>query len=315
MELSYCVVNTNARDQVRGCVETIRRTHPASVDHEIVVLDNASDDGSVETLRDHWPDVRLIAQDRRAGFAANLNVLMREAHGRFILSLNEDSGLLPGAAETLLDALESDPRAGAAGAMLLDSDGHPAPCAYREQGLGAALAAAFFLNGPLITQSGGERTREVGWVRTAAFMIRRDAGEEVGWFDEEFFFYSEDPDFQQRLRDAGWRILHVPQAKAVHTEQEARDRTASPRRVVQFHRGRDLYMRKHHGRIAAAVARVLWAWSYVPRAIAALVIPGHDPRSYWLHARQALNPSRGEGMREDAAAYNRRLDAREPAST
>jgi N-acetylglucosaminyl-diphospho-decaprenol L-rhamnosyltransferase len=302
MELSYCVVNTNARDDLLKCLEAIQRTHPADVEHEIIVLDNASTDGSAEAVQERWPEARVIARDRRAGFAANLNQLMREARGRFILSLNEDTEVLPGATEALLEALTSHSRAGAAGAMLLDSDGRPTPCAYREQGLGAALAAALFLNRWLIVQSGGERTREVGWVRTAAFMIRGGAAKEVGYFDDEFFFYSEDPDFQKRLHDAGWLVLHVPAAKVIHSEQEVRDRTASPRRVVQFHRSRDLYMRKHHGPVAAGLARVLWAWSYVPRAIAALFIGGHDPRWYWMNARQALRPSRGEGMGEAVLA-------------
>src|SRR5215208_1837892 len=246
MELSYCVVNTNGLDDLLSCLEAIERTHPAGVEHEIIVLDNASEDGSADAVRERSPSIRLIAQHRRAGIASNLNRVLREARGRFVLSLNEDSVVLPGATAALLEALDSDPGAGAAGAMLLDSDGQPTPCAYRTQGLGSALAAALFLNGLLITTSGGERTREVGWMRSAALMIRARAAEEVGCFDEEFFFYSEEPDFQKRLRDAGWHILHVPAARVIHAEQEERDRTASPRRVVQFHRGRDLYMRKHH---------------------------------------------------------------------
>jgi GT2 family glycosyltransferase len=138
-------------------------------------------------------------------------------------------------------------------------------------------------------------------------LVRRDAAEQVGYLDPEFFVYSDETDFCKRLHDGGWRILHVPAARAVHHEQLATDRSSGERRVVEFHRGRDLYMRKHHSRAAAALARALAAWSYVPGARGALVLPGHDPRWYWLHARCALRPWAREGLREAALAHNRRL--------
>ena len=315
MELSYCVVNTNGRELLLTCLEAIRRTHPSGIEHEIMVLDNASDDGSAEAVARRFPEVLVIARDRRAGLAVNNSLLLREARGRFCLLLNEDSEILDGAAEALLEALKADREAAAAGAQLLDPDGNPIPCAWRLPGLGSAAAQALFLHRRLVTQDSGTHrgdggVREVGWVQSAAMLVRRQAAEEVGYLDPDFFVYSEEVDFQKRLRDAGWRILHVPGAKAIHHEQLATDRSAGARRVVQFHRGRAMYMRKHHSRPVAFLSRVLWAWSYVPRAVAAVFVPGHDPGWYWLHARQALRPTRGEGMREAAEAYNAQLATR-----
>jgi N-acetylglucosaminyl-diphospho-decaprenol L-rhamnosyltransferase len=310
MELSYCVVNTNGRDLLLSCLKAIRRTHPAAVEHEVLVLDNASDDGSAEAVSRRFPEVRIIRRDRRAGLAVNNSLLLREAHGRFCLLLNEDSEPLPGAANALLAALHSHAQAAAAGAQLLDPDGNPLACAWRLPGFGTALAQATFLHRRLVTQSGGGGSvREVGWVQSCAMLVRRQAAVEVNYMDPDFFVYSEEVDFQKRLRDSGWRIVHVPDAKVIHHEQLANDRSAGARRVVQFHRGRDTYMRKHHARPVAALARLLWAWSYVPRAVAALFARGHDPSWYWLHASQALRPSRGEGMREAADAYNLRRAA------
>ena len=97
--------------------------------------------------------------------------------------------------------------------------------------------------------------------------------------------------------------LYVPGARAIHHEQLSNDTESGSRRVVEFHRNRDLYMRKHHGPAAAAAVRALTAFSYLPRALAAVVLPGHDPRWYLLHARQAWSPN-GEGIREAAEAYN-----------
>jgi GT2 family glycosyltransferase len=310
MELSYCVVNTNGRELLLACLGAIRSTHPAPVTHEVLVLDNASDDGSAEAASRRFGEVRVIRRDRRAGLAVNNSLLLREAHGRFCLLLNEDSEPLPGAAEALLEALRGDEQAAAAGAQLLDPDGNPIPCAWRLPGLGTALAQALFLHRRLVTQSGAEGgVREVGWVQSCAMLVRRQAAVGVNYMDPDFFVYSEEVDFQKRLRDAGWRILHVPAAKVIHHEQLATDRSGGARRVVQFHRGRNTYMQKHHSRPVAALVRLLWAWSYVPRAVAALFARGHDPRWYWLHAGQALRPSRGEGMREAADAYNLRLAA------
>jgi len=310
MELSYCVVNTNGRELLLTCLEAIRRTHPSRTQHEILVLDNASDDGSAEAVARRFPEVRVIARDRRAGLAENNSLLLREARGRFCLLLNEDSEILEGGAQALLEALNADPEAGAAGAQLLDPNREPISCAWRLPSLGTALAQALFLHRWLVTQDAGTsagdsgQVREVGWVQSAAMLVRDEAAEDVGYLDPDFFVYSEEVDFQKRMRDAGWRILHVPAARAIHHEQLATDRSVGARRVVQFHRGRAMYMRKHHSRPVAAGARILWAWSYVPRAIAALFMPGHRPGTYWLHARRALRPTRGEGMREAAEAYN-----------
>ena len=149
----------------------------------------------------------------------------------------------------------------------------------------------------LVTQSGGERTRRVGWAQSAALLVRREAAERIGYLDPAFFVYSDETDFCKRLGDAGLHTLYVPEAKAIHHEQLSTDRTAGSRRIVEFHRNRDLYMRKHHGPAAALAVRALTAFSYLPRALAALVLPGHDPRWYLLHASKAMWPT-GEGIRE-----------------
>ena len=314
VELSYCVVNTNGRDLLLACLESIARTHPAGVSHEVLVLDNASDAGSAEAVRERFPGARLVARDRRAGLAVNNSLLLKEASGRFCLLLNEDSELLEGAPRALLDELAADDRAAVAGAQLLDPRGRPIPCAWRFPGLGVALAQALFLHRALVTQSGGEGPREVDWVQSCTMMVRREAAEAINYLDPAFFVYSEEVDFQKRIREAGWRILHVPAARAIHHEQLATDRSSGARRIVQFHRGRDLYMRKHHSPPAVLACRVLWAWSYLPRALAALFMRGQDPRRYLLHARQALLPTHGESMREAAEAYNARLAAGGTAS-
>jgi N-acetylglucosaminyl-diphospho-decaprenol L-rhamnosyltransferase len=307
------VVNTNGRGYLLDCLAAIERTHPAGVAHEVLVLDNASTDGSADAVRERHPEARLFALDRRAGKADNDSLLLQEARGRYCLLLNEDSELREGAVRALLDALEARSDAAVAGAQLLTSAGEPTPCAWRLPDVPWALAAAVFLHDRVAVESTGAKAREVGWVQSSAALVRREAAERVGWLDGDFFVYSDETDFCKRLSDAGWHILFVPDARAVHHDQLGTDAAAMTRRIVEFHRNRDLYFRKHGMTVTRLVWKVCWTWAYLVRAAAAAVLPGRDARRYLLHARQELFPGRGEGIREAAEAHNRALANNVPA--
>jgi N-acetylglucosaminyl-diphospho-decaprenol L-rhamnosyltransferase len=311
--ISYCVVNTNGRDLLMRCLDAIERTHPPGVEREVLVIDNASEDGSADAVQARAGDIRLIALDRRTGKAENDSTLLREARGEYCLLLNEDAELQDGAPAALIEALEADPRAGAAAAQLLDPRGEPQPTAWRLPSVGTALAGALFLHRWVTVQGAGssgggagDEPRAVGWAQSSAMLVRRTAAQEVGYLDPDFFVYSDETDFCKRLGDAGWRILLAPRARAIHHEQLSTDLAAARPRIVEFHRNRDRYMRKHHSRAAAAAVRALTAWAYLVRAAAALVLPGHDAKRHLLHARQALRPGRGEGVRQAAERFNRR---------
>jgi N-acetylglucosaminyl-diphospho-decaprenol L-rhamnosyltransferase len=299
-ELSYCVVNTNGRELLLACLDAIERTRPAGVEREVLVLDNASRDGSAGAVRARGDGTRLIALERRAGKAENDSTLMREAEGRYCLLLNEDSELQPGAVEALLAALDGDSAAAAATAQLLDSASNPVPCAWRFPGVGTAVAGALFLHRWLTVQSRGAETRRVDWGQSSALLVRREAAAAVDYMDPAFFVYYDECDFAKRLAEAGWHSLYVPAAAAVHHDQLSTDLTAGLPRIVEFHRNRDLYMRKHHGRLAALAVRALVAWTYALRALVATILPGHPARIYWAHARQAISPQRGTSIADAA---------------
>ena len=302
--ISYCVVNTNGRPFLLRCLDAIESTAPPAVEREVLVLDNASEDGSAEAVRERDGAIRLIASTQRRGKAENDSTLLREAKGEYCLLLNEDSELRPGAVAALLAALEENPGAAAAGAQLLDSSGEPVPCAWRLPGVGTALAGAVLAHRLLTVQSRGDRVRAVGWAQSSAMLVRRTAAEQIGYLDPDFFVYYDECDFCKRLGDAGWRTLYVPDAEAVHHDQLSTDLAAGLPRIVEFHRNRDRYMRKHHPRAAALAVRALTAWTYALRALAALFLPRRPARVYLAHARQALLPGRGEGIRERAEHFN-----------
>ncbi len=306
IELTYCVVNTSQRELLMRGLDVIaldRRSLPFAT--EVLVLDNGSRDGSAQAAREHPAVDETIALDERRGKALNDSELLRRARGRYALLLNEDSELRPGATLALWQALRERPRAACAGAQLLRPDGRAQACAWRFPTLATAFAGALMLHRLYTVQSRGTLIREVDWCQSSALLVRREAAAQVGYLDPDFFVYSDEVDFARRLRDAGWRSVYVPQAVAVHHEQLATG-ALPERRIVELARGRDMYMRKHHAAWQARAVRWLTAWSYALRALAALALPGHDPRRYRLHVAAALHPDRGEGLREAAAEYNAR---------
>jgi N-acetylglucosaminyl-diphospho-decaprenol L-rhamnosyltransferase len=303
-ETSICIVNTNSRELLLRCLESVFE-HPPRGEFEVLVLDNASDDGSAAAVRAAYDDrVELIELGRRRGKAQNDSELMRRARGRFYLLLNEDSELTEGAVDGLREAMEHEPLAAAAGAALLDPAGQPQPSAWRFPGLATALAGALFLHRRLTVQSGGEQTRRVDWVQSAGMLVRGQAFDQVGPLDPCFFVYSDEVDWQRRARDAGWSVLHVPAARVVHHEQLSQGE-GWRRRVIEFSRNRDRFVRKHHGRATALAVRALTSFTYLVRAAVAIGLPGHSARRYLAHAYHSLFPGRGEGLREAAEAYNR----------
>jgi N-acetylglucosaminyl-diphospho-decaprenol L-rhamnosyltransferase len=305
VEVSFCVVNTEQRELLLRCLDAIAAERAAlPFDSEVLVLDNASADGSAGAARNHDTVTEVIALRQRRGKGENDTALLQRARGRYALLLNEDSELRPGAVAALHAALTERPKAAAAGARLLRPDGTLQPSAWRFPTPVTALVGAVFLHRRLTVQSRGEATREVDWAQSAALLVRVEAARAIGYFDPAFFVYSDEVDFCKRLRDAGWSTLYVPTAVAVHHEQLSTG-AVPERRIVELSRNRDRYMRKHHSPLAAGVVRVLTAWAYALRSLAAVVLPGHSPRRYWRHVTATLRPDRGEGLREAAVEHNR----------
>ena len=307
VEISFCVVNTNGRELLMRCLDAVQATRAElqaqGAASEVLLIDNASDDASVAAVQTRGEKLELIALEERRGKAWCDSQLMARSRGRHCLLLNEDSQLCPGAALALWRSLESDPRAACAVSALRRPDGSPQASAWRFPGVAGALAGALMLGRTFNVQSTGSSVRRVDWGQSAALLVRREAAEEIGWMDTEFFVYSDEVDFQKRLADAGWHTLYVPAALAVHHEQLSTG-AAAEARIIEHARGRDRYMRKHHGAAAAFGVRWLVAWTYGLRALAALALPGHDAGRYRAHALAALHPNRGEGLREAAARYN-----------
>jgi hypothetical protein len=312
IELSFCVVNTEQRPLLRYCLDAIARERATvEFETEVLVLDNASQDGSVDAARQHAVTTEVLAQDLRLGKAENDTILLKRARGRFCLLLNEDSELEPGATVALHAALAADDAAGAAGCVLVGPDGEQQPSAWRFPSPWTALLSAVFLHRRYVVQSRGDRIRRVDWAHSAALLVRRDAADAIGYFDADFFAFTDEVDFCRRLADAGWTTIYVPEARAVRHDLVLTG-DVPQRRIVEAARNRDRYMRKHHSAVAALLVRWLTAGTYSLRTVGALVIPGRDHRRNARHAVAALLPGRGEGLAEAAEEFNRRLTSGQP---
>jgi GT2 family glycosyltransferase len=305
IEVTYCIVNTDQRELLLRNLDAVARERAdVPFETEVLVLDNASDDGSAEAARAHPAVDEVIALSERTAKTENDSELLRRAKGRFGLLLNEDSELLPGATAALRDALDERPRAAAAVAKLMRPDGRVQPSAWRFPGVRSAVVGALFLHRFDTVQSTGDEIREVDWAQSAALLVRTAAAAEVGYLDTGYFVYGEEVDFCRRLKDAGWSTLYVPDARAIHHEQLSTG-AVPERRIVEFSRNRERYLAEHESTPTRLTVRWLTAWAYAVRAAAALVLPGHDARRYWRHVTATLHPERGEGLREAAERRNR----------
>ena len=260
-------------------------------------MDNASTDGSAQMVRERFPWVRLIENRENVGFARASNQAIRDSAGRYVLLLNPDTEVKPGALETLVRFMDAHSKAGAAGARLLDPDGtlqpscHPAPTLSRE------LWRLFHLDAlwpyacyPMAVWD-LDTPREVDAAQGACLILRREALDQVGLLDEDYFIYSEEVDLGHRLRQHGWEVYWVPQAVVVHYGGRSTEQVA-PEMFLRLYQGKVLYFRKHHGWLAvrayklillvAALARLLvspLAWlERPPRRQEHLALAGHYRR-------------------------------------
>ena len=197
----------------------------------------------------------MIALPQRRGKGENDSALLQRARGRFCLLLNEDSELEPGATVALHAALAADERAGAAGAMLVRPDGEQQPSAWRFPSPGTALLTALFLHRRLVVQSTGEEVRPVDWVQSAAMLVRREAAGR----DRLLRPRRSSSTPTRSTSAAAWPTpagtrSTCPSARAVHHEQLSTG-SVPTRRIVEFSRNRDRYMRKHHSALSAALVR------------------------------------------------------------
>ncbi|OQA40651.1 MAG: N-acetylglucosaminyl-diphospho-decaprenol L-rhamnosyltransferase [Chloroflexi bacterium ADurb.Bin325] len=281
-DLSVIIVSWNVRDLLRACLASLVAGAGPSLSLEAIVVDNASADGSAAMVAAEFPAVQLIANQENRGFTGGNNQGLALARGRYVLFLNPDTVVLPGALAIMVAYLEAHPDVAALGPQLRYGDGRPQSSARRFPTLATALcestplewhwpnnrwARAYRMEeGRQKMEDGGEATGDlpssifnlpfsVDWVVGAALLARREALDQVGGFDEGYFMYSEELDWCRRAALAGWRTVYLPAAEIVHYEGKSSEQAVAARHI-RFHRSRVRYFRKFHGRAAAETVRL-----------------------------------------------------------
>ena len=268
MDLSVVIVNFNTRDLLRDCLASLR-PELAGLDAEVIVVDNASTDGSVAMLAEEFAEAKVLINPANAGFGRANNRALRQAKGRDVLLLNPDTLVRRGAVRTLMGALRALPGAVAVGPRVLRPDGRldlacrrsfpsPGVAAARLLGLGRLFPGSPRLARYNLTYQDPEQPGEIDAGTAAALYLSLEPLAAAGFFDEDFFMYGEDLDLCYRLKQRGGRIYYVPSATVLHLKGMASGRQATAM-LREFHRSMWLFYKKHYFQgWRAALAPLVW---------------------------------------------------------
>jgi len=272
LDLSVVVVNWNTRDLLERCMQSLKQTvfESEDTDAEVFVVDNASTDGSAMMIRERYPWANLIENTENVGFASANNQALRQAKGRYVVLLNSDTEVFPGAFETLKAFMDSSPKAGACGPRLLNEDGslqsscHPMQTPEREFWRLMFLEHLWRRATYPQDRWGNQEPRRVEVIKGACLFLRREALGDVGPLDELYFMYTEEMDLCYRLLQAGWELWWVPQAVVKHYDGASSKQVAESM-YVQLYRSKVQFHRKFGGERRARWYKFLIGLAYTPR--------------------------------------------------
>jgi hypothetical protein len=225
VKLSIVIVSWNVKEYLVSCLRSIEENGP-NHEFEIIVVDNASADGSVDAVRDSFPQVDVIANKDNRGFAAANNQGIEKSQGQYLLLLNPDTIVHPGSLDILIKFMDYDKDVGACGPKLLNEDRTTQRSVRRFPTFRAALYRHTIFRRIglfrrqykrwLMKDFSYDTQTELDQLMGAALMVRRSVMDQVGWMDERFFMYYEEVDFCYRVKKAGWRVVFVPAAMITH---------------------------------------------------------------------------------------------------
>jgi GT2 family glycosyltransferase len=275
-------VSYQVKDLLAGCLKSLAMEEPGL---EVVVVDNASHDGSGEMVAADFPKVELIYNQENRGFGAAANQGIAATGAPYVLSLNPDTVVHPGAIDGLRAYLDQHSEVGAVGPKIVRPDGSldlaarrtfpsPSVALFRLTLLSRLFPRQRRLARYNLTDRSPDVEQEIDAGTAACLMFRRTALEQVGPYDEDFFMYGEDLDLCYRLRAAGWKIVYEPRAVVLHYKgQSSRQRSGAM--IREFHKSMWIFFRKHYGRTT-------------PAPIAALIYAGIELRSTGLQVANAI---------------------------
>ncbi len=254
MDLSIIIVNWKVKDLLEKCLKSIFE-QTKNISFEVFVVDNASGDGSVEMVREKFPQVDLTSSAENLGFAKGNNLAIKKAAGKYILLLNPDTEILDNAFEKMVRFMDVHPECGIAGCKLLNSDLSLQPSVRAFPDLASQVFILLKIHHLLphsktmykylVQDFDYERLEEADQVMGAFMMIRREVFDKIGLMDENFWLWFEEVDFCKRAKDAGWKILYTPEAKIIHLYGQSFKQTLSVQKQKVLNRSLSYYFKKH----------------------------------------------------------------------
>jgi len=311
VDVSIVIVNWNTRDILQNCLQSVYK-HAGDVNFDVIVIDNASIDGSAEMVKKNFPTVTLIENSQNRGFASANNQGISIAKGHYVLLLNSDTLLLDQAIAKVVSFANDNPDAAVAGCRVLNPNRTLQPtCFMFPSLLNMLLSSSYlyklfpkskFFGREMMTWWLRNDAREVDVVTGCFMLIGRKAIEQVGLMDEEFFMYGEETDWCYRFKQAGWKILFTPCAEIIHLHGASTNQI-KPLMVMQLRGSILLFLKKHRGHFIYALACLLIAIFFilrVPYWLGKAILSKYDrnnhlqtARAYVIGAFRALMGGRG----------------------
>ena len=251
-DVSIIIVSWNTKEFLLPCIKLVLEKERAIL-REIIVIDNGSRDGSASEVKRVFPSIHLIENEKNLGFAKAVNQGLREASGRHVLFLNPDTRVKDGTFESLMSFMDSHPNAGIVGAQLFNSDGSKQNSIANFPSLATELLNKSLLRWLFPNKFPGKGRNysgpiEVDSVIGACMMVRQDAIKETGLLDEDYFLFLEETDWCWRMKKAGWKIYHLPQADVYHFQGKSAEKEKKRARVEYF-RSRYHFFKKNRGNL------------------------------------------------------------------
>lgn len=269
--LSVVIVSWNVRELLRRALDSLYTSWGDRPGLEVIVVDNASGDGSPELVRETFPQAQCIANAENRGYTGGNNQGLAAASGEFLFVLNPDIEVVGDALPALVAYMRAHPDVGMLGPQLLNPDGSvqssrrrfpTLPVLFLESTWLQGLAPRGLLRRYYIADRPDTVEQAVDWITGAAMLTRRTVWEQVGGFDEGFFMYSEELDWCRRIVAAGWRVAYLPTARIVHYEGKSSEQVVAARHI-HFQTSKVRYTRKYHGACAAEALRAWLLGQYI----------------------------------------------------
>lgn len=255
--ISIIIPSWNTKKLLRKCLRSIYEIRNKRYEIEIIVVDNASTDGSPEMVEKEFPGVTLIKNRRNLGFGAANNQGMKKARGNYFLLLNSDTIVKNKAPIKIAQFLDQNPKVGAVGCKLLNQDGSNQPSFGSFPNLLVAVVMLFAEHwlGDLVRHS-GDKIKETDWIMGAALMAKKEAVNKAGPMDEGIFMYMDETEWCYRIKEAGYKVMFYPGAEIIHLGR-ASSKTGKKDPILNIYRGLIYFYKKHYPRWQLSILRLM----------------------------------------------------------